>query len=51
MLGYNKALLLDQGWGLTNGVQRLPLSMLEKQVYESHNIIKVLTDRRQITVL
>ncbi len=51
MLGYNKALMLDQGWGLTNQYQSLPISAIEKQVYESHNIIKLLTDKRQIIIL
>ena len=48
MLGYNKALLLDQGWGLTNQHQYMPLSALEKQVYEPGQVIKVLTTKRQL---
>ena len=36
MLGYNKSLLLSQGWGLSNSYQYMPLNMVEKQVYQTN---------------
>ena len=52
MLGSDSALKLDQGWGLSNEFQHLPLSALEKQVYSgSQEIIKVLTNRRLINLI
>lgn len=51
LLGYNKALMVFQGWGLNNHFQYLPLSGLEKQVYQETQVLNVLTNKRALTLV
>ena len=51
MLGYNKALQLHQGWGISNEIRYQPLSILERQVYHPHQVAHVMTTKRLVTLV
>ena len=53
MLGANPALRSEPMWGLSNFLNYMPLSILERQVYDAAQFqpIKVLTNKRHINIV
>jgi hypothetical protein len=53
MIGGNHALKLDQGWGINNGYQYMPIHEMEKQVYDAFDLqtIKILTNKRLLNLV
>lgn len=52
-MGGNNALKINQSWGLNNRLQYMPISEMEKQVYDAFDLqtVKILTNKRLINLV
>lgn len=52
-MGGNNALKINQSWGLNNRIQYMPISEMEKQVYDAFDLqtVKILTNKRLINLV